>query len=119
MKLPTDQFDIIHIHKQLKTLTPKEQLVISLRFGFIRNYTFSLNECAIILKLTPERIRQIEAKALRKLGTPTRELNPNTLRINKFFVNQNGSDSNDGSYDYPLKSIQKALTKLHKTKAHV
>jgi len=56
----------------LKTLTPSEEKVIRMRFGigFDRNYT--LEEIGRHLSVTRERIRQIEAKALRRLKHPSR-----------------------------------------------
>lgn len=56
----------------LDTLTPREALVLKLRFGLIDGRMRTLEEVGKEFKITRERIRQIEAKALRKLRHPTR-----------------------------------------------
>ncbi|MDJ0715850.1 MAG: RNA polymerase sigma factor RpoD [Prochloraceae cyanobacterium] len=56
----------------LKTLTPREREVVSLRYGLDNGQMKTLEQIAQIFKLTRERIRQIEAKALRKLRHPNR-----------------------------------------------
>jgi RNA polymerase primary sigma factor len=53
----------------LGTLTPREQLVIRLRFGIGQDEPFTLEQVGQNLSVTRERIRQIEAKALKKLKT--------------------------------------------------
>lgn len=58
------------IAKVIKSkLTEREQLVLNLRFGFKDNKSRTLEEVGKILNVTRERVRQIEAKALRKLRT--------------------------------------------------
>jgi RNA polymerase primary sigma factor len=54
----------------LSTLTPREQLVIRMRFGIGQDEPFTLEQVGQQLLVTRERIRQIEAKALKKLKTP-------------------------------------------------
>jgi RNA polymerase primary sigma factor len=54
----------------LSTLTPREQLVIRMRFGIGQDEPFTLEQVGQQLFVTRERIRQIEAKALKKLKTP-------------------------------------------------
>jgi RNA polymerase primary sigma factor len=54
----------------LSTLTPREQIVIRLRFGIGQDEPFTLEQVGRNLSVTRERIRQIEAKALKKLKTP-------------------------------------------------
>jgi len=54
----------------LSTLTPREQLVIRMRFGIGQDEPFTLEQVGEQLSVTRERIRQIEAKALKKLKTP-------------------------------------------------
>ncbi len=56
----------------LKTLTPREQEVLTLRFGLADGYSRTLEEVGRKFNVTRERIRQIEAKALRKMRHPTR-----------------------------------------------
>jgi len=51
----------------LKSLGPKERLVLRLRYGLSKGYATTIEEIAARLKLTRERVRQIEAKALAKL----------------------------------------------------
>ncbi|MDD3535054.1 MAG: RNA polymerase sigma factor RpoD [Candidatus Cloacimonetes bacterium] len=56
----------------LKTLTPREERVIRLRFGIDDGYHRTLEEVGNIFQVTRERIRQIEDKALKKLRHPSR-----------------------------------------------
>ena len=56
----------------IETLTPREQKVIKLRYGLEDNHTRTLEEVGKEFNVTRERIRQIEAKALRKLRHPSR-----------------------------------------------
>ena len=56
----------------LSTLTPREQRVLQLRFGLEDGRSRTLEEVGKEFKVTRERIRQIEAKALRKLRHPSR-----------------------------------------------
>ena len=56
----------------LDTLTPREKKVLELRFGIIDGRTRTLEEVGKEFNVTRERIRQIEAKALRKLRHPSR-----------------------------------------------
>ncbi|MBW1973172.1 MAG: RNA polymerase sigma factor RpoD [Deltaproteobacteria bacterium] len=60
------------IQKVLSTLTPREEKVLRMRFGIGEKYDHTLEEVGQDFKVTRERIRQIEAKALRKLRHPTR-----------------------------------------------
>jgi RNA polymerase primary sigma factor len=60
------------IQKVLKTLTPKEEMVIRMRFGIGADRDHTLEEVGRHLSITRERVRQIEAKALRKLKHPSR-----------------------------------------------
>ena len=57
----------------MKDLTEREQEVITLRFGLDGNQPHTLEEVGQMFHVTRERIRQIEAKALRKLGAPSRK----------------------------------------------
>jgi RNA polymerase primary sigma factor len=56
----------------LKTLTYREREIIRLRYGLGDGYTYTLEEVGRIFKITRERVRQIEAKAVRKLQHPVR-----------------------------------------------
>jgi RNA polymerase primary sigma factor len=56
----------------LATLTPREAKVLRLRFGLEDGKSSTLEEVGSEFKVTRERIRQIEAKALRKLRHPSR-----------------------------------------------
>ena len=60
------------IERELHTLTPREEHVIKLRFGLYDGRTRTLEEVGQEFNITRERIRQIEAKALRKLRHPSR-----------------------------------------------
>ena len=60
------------IERELHTLTPREEHVIKLRFGLYDGRTRTLEEVGQQFNITRERIRQIEAKALRKLRHPSR-----------------------------------------------
>jgi len=60
------------VAKVLATLTPREEKVIRLRFGLGDGTPRTLEEVGKIFKVTRERVRQIEAKALRKLMHPSR-----------------------------------------------
>lgn len=73
---PADAASMLLLKEQLgevlKTLTPREAKVLSLRFGLEDGHPRTLEEVGKEFKVTRERIRQIEAKALRKLRHPSR-----------------------------------------------
>ena len=73
---PADQAAFILLKEQLlevlSTLTPREEKVLRLRFGLDDGRTRTLEEVGREFNVTRERIRQIEAKALRKLRHPSR-----------------------------------------------
>jgi RNA polymerase primary sigma factor len=56
----------------LSTLTEREKKVLRLRFGIGDGYPRTLEEVGAVFKVTRERVRQIEAKALKKLRHPIR-----------------------------------------------
>jgi len=56
----------------LATLTPRQERVLRLRFGIDENADHTLEEVGQDFGVTRERIRQVEAKALRKLRHPSR-----------------------------------------------
>ncbi len=61
-----------HLFEVLHTLTPREEAVLKLRFGLEDGRPRTLEEVGKVFDITRERIRQIEAKALRKLRHPSR-----------------------------------------------
>ena len=64
------------IDQVLKTLTYREREIIKLRYGLGDGYTYTLEEVGRIFKVTRERVRQIEAKAVRKLQHPAAARSP-------------------------------------------
>ena len=60
------------IESVLRTLTYREREIIKLRYGIGDGYTYTLEEVGRIFKVTRERVRQVEAKAIRKLQHPVR-----------------------------------------------
>ncbi len=62
------------INKVLSTLTPREEKVIRMRLGIGEKTDYTLEEVGDVFGLTRERIRQIEAKALKKLKHPSRKV---------------------------------------------
>ena len=60
------------INEVLKTLTFREREIVKLRYGIGDGYTYTLEEVGRIFRVTRERVRQIEAKAVRKLRHPVR-----------------------------------------------
>jgi RNA polymerase primary sigma factor len=73
---PAEQIINLNLHEQtaevLKTLSPREEKIIRLRFGLEDGSEHTLEEVGQNFAVTRERIRQIEAKALRKLRHPSR-----------------------------------------------
>ena len=72
----------------LDSLTDRERKVLSLRFGLVDGYSRTLEEVGRQFNVTRERIRQIEAKALRKMRHPTR------IRQFNGFIEQDGMQDN-------------------------
>ena len=76
MLSPSDAVINLNLKEQtdqvLKTLTPREEKVIKMRFGLVDGNEHTLEEVGQMFAVTRERIRQIEAKALRKLRHPSR-----------------------------------------------
>ena len=77
----------------LNTLTDRERNVLSLRFGLSDGYSRTLEEVGKAFNVTRERIRQIEAKALRKMRHPTR------LRQFKGFLESEACEQQEASFD--------------------
>ena len=73
---PATQTAFTLLQEQLRTvlgtLTPREQEVLKMRFGLEDGYSLTLEEVGLYFDVTRERIRQIEAKALRRLRHPRR-----------------------------------------------
>jgi RNA polymerase primary sigma factor len=73
---PSDAVINLNLQEQtaslLKTLTPREERIIKMRFGLEDGSEHTLEEVGQAFAVTRERIRQIEAKALRKLRHPSR-----------------------------------------------
>ena len=73
---PASQTAFTLLQEQLKsvlgTLPPREQEVLKMRFGLEDGYSLTLEEVGLYFEVTRERIRQIEAKALRRLRHPRR-----------------------------------------------
>ena len=61
-----------HVKEMLDTLTPREAKVLQMRFGIGLDSDYTLEEVGVAFRVTRERIRQIEAKALRKMKRPER-----------------------------------------------
>lgn len=74
--LPADQAGRMQLHQELTrvlhSLTPREESVLTMRFGLTDGRARTLEEVGSSFNVTRERIRQIEAKALRKLRHPSR-----------------------------------------------
>ena len=60
------------VKRALDMLTFREHEIMKLRYGLDGGYAYTLEEVGKLFKVTRERVRQIEAKALRKLRHPTR-----------------------------------------------
>jgi RNA polymerase primary sigma factor len=73
---PANQTAFTLLQEQLRsvlsTLPPREQEVLKMRFGLDDGYSLTLEEVGLYFNVTRERIRQIEAKALRRLRHPRR-----------------------------------------------
>jgi len=76
MMPPADQVSHQLLHEQIEqamtVLNPRERLVIEMRYGLQDGHYHTLDDISVEFKLTRERIRQIEVKALRKLRYPER-----------------------------------------------
>ena len=77
------------INDVLKTLTYREREILKLRYGIGDGYTYTLEEVGRIFKVTRERVRQVESKAIRKLQHPVRK------RRLSSFIDQHDEDETD------------------------
>ena len=79
----SEQMINVNLHEQtaevLKSLSPREEKIIRLRFGLEDGSEHTLEEVGQNFSVTRERIRQIEAKALRKLRHPSRSFRLKTF----------------------------------------
>lgn len=73
----------VRINDVLKTLTYREREILKLRYGIGDGYTYTLEEVGRIFKVTRERVRQVESKAIRKLQHPVR-----SRRLSSFLSGQ-------------------------------
>ena len=92
----------------LKTLTYREREIIKLRYGIGDGYTYTLEEVGRIFKVTRERVRQVEAKAIRKLQHPvrSRKLEGFLDKIDRrLFNNDDNENENDNDNDEDLGGI--------------
>ncbi len=87
------------INDVLKTLTYREREILKLRYGIGDGYTYTLEEVGRIFKVTRERVRQVESKAIRKLQHPVRR-----QRLAAFLPGTENLDElpTDGLPDMPL-----------------
>lgn len=81
-----------HTRRALSTLTPREEKILRMRFGIGEKSEHTLEEVGQDFKVTRERIRQIEAKALTKLRHPAR-----TKELKAFVDNSGNSNNTSGS----------------------
>jgi len=81
------------IERLLKTLTYREREIIRLRYGLGDGYTYTLEEVGRIFKVTRERVRQIEAKAVRKLQNPVRSQHLEGFLLGTVPITDSQSDS--------------------------
>lgn len=79
------------IFSVLESLTERERAVLALRFGLVDGYSRTLEEVGKQFQVTRERIRQIEAKALRKMRHPTR-----IRQLHGFFEDSTMNPSDQG-----------------------
>lgn len=86
------------IEHVLKSLTTREREIIRLRYGLGGGYSYTLEETGRIFKVTRERIRQIEAKAMRKLQTSNR-----SEQLKGFL---------DGTYQIPVEGAEIASEEI-------
>lgn len=92
----------------LKTLTYREREIIKLRYGIGDGYTYTLEEVGRIFKVTRERVRQVEAKAIRKLQHPvrSRKLEGFLDKIDRRLLNNDDNENeNDNENDEDLGGI--------------
>ena len=92
----------VSINRLLGTLTPKEEEILRMRFGMGEQDAMTLEDIGAHFKVTRERIRQIEAKAIKKLKHPSRRV-PLSLDVFGFLLPANEKEQataseHDGAY---------------------
>jgi len=85
----------------LDSLTPRERKVLTLRFGLQDGYSRTLEEVGKQFNVTRERIRQIEAKALRKMRHPTR-----IRQLHGFFEAENNTNGPGFDHFKRIKNVK-------------
>ena len=90
------------IESVLRDLTYREREIIRLRYGLLDGYSYTLEEVGQIFAVTRERVRQIEAKAVRKLQHPVRS---NRLSV---FLQRNNEDLPEVKLNTPTRKPRKA-----------
>ena len=93
------------LKEALKTLAPREREIIKMRFGLENGYEYTLEEVGKCWGVTRERVRQIEAKALKKLQAPSRSKN-----LRGFLENPNDARldaMNEAEFPTDAKAVEK------------
>ncbi len=88
------------IDELLKTLTYREREIVRLRYGLADGYCYTLEEVGRIFKVTRERVRQIEAKAVAKLQHPVR-----SSELSEYVVDSPIPDEEEVWADIPSEEI--------------
>jgi RNA polymerase primary sigma factor len=100
------------IEHLLKTLTYREREIVRLRYGLTDGYTYTLEEVGRIFKVTRERVRQIEAKAVRKLQNPVRSEKLQSFVPDGPFGSSDQNFGTDQDADAEANSLAAVLTEM-------
>ncbi len=92
------------IEEVLKTLTYREREIIKLRYGIGDGYTYTLEEVGRIFKVTRERVRQVEAKAVHKLQHPVRDRKLEGFMEKKYLLKMKQTKTSSGKKTSKSKS---------------
>merc|ERR1712146_342906 len=101
------------VREILKTLTPREEKVLKMRFGIDVASEHTLEEVGKDFAVTRERIRQIEVKALRKLRHPSR-----VKRLESFFDKEMEDITTTEDEDAKLEALAESISELVKAEEH-
>jgi len=93
------------IEQVLRSLTYREREIIRLRYGLGDGYSYTLEETGRIFKVTRERIRQIESKAMRKLQHSTRADHLKGF-MEAMFPNAKPLDGSEGAATLKLANVE-------------